>query len=441
VAFLDSGNVGDVGGNAMGKASSSFFESLLKERCCLCVGAGATTTYVGSWKTLLGKLLGRRFVSAWLSEGQSFDHISRYINEDCFSGFFTEEGFLEIGEFLLADDSVPKPEGFTQSIAVWQELLFSEQVSDIIQRGISDALKKECLNAVCSRYGKCLMGHNTTHSYVDIYNVYKDGKEPCGFINKNFGTAMSLVEICLKSQTRHVITYNFDTVIEETLYEVIDAGSDDASGIRQIHIWTFGSKKSTLEVLHSDRCSVFLHQGTWDDGSKSLTDSGAIHFYHVHGVASGNRIAGESGQLVFSQHSYEVYQDTPLNWSNQVLQYLFSQYRVIAVGFSGTDTNFRYFASHHIKSEVNDFLFGKERDENRIVFLKAKQPYRDAIRAALDKCEPKRIGNIQDRMEERFLSYCTSMVENYYRNYYDISIKWVETYTDIARVLHKALSK
>jgi hypothetical protein len=380
-------------------------------------------------------------MSAWLSEGQPFSDVSAFVGDDCFSKFFTEQGYLELGEFLLADETVPAPAGRGVDGKTWQEVLFSRQVTDIIQVGTREALKKACEKESCKHEDTCPFKKEGAHSLEDVFAVYSQHATSCDFIGE-YSTSAAITELCAVAGVRYVVTYNFDTVIEEMLYDALTSGRlGNKSKVREIHIWTFGALSTEEKVLDdsgSTSCSVILHQGAWEDPT-SLRSANAIHFFHVHGVAPGEWLLKEvdiASHLIFSQHSYEVYQGSLYNWSNQVMQYLFSKYNVLAVGFSGTDANFRSFMLNHNKSPMKGLLVDAQPHVTKTFFLKARQPYREAIKKALSSDGKKCAADTQERLTNFFLKYCTDMIENYYKSYYKIGIEWVDDYTDVADTLH-----
>ncbi len=428
----------------MSKCGVSELVPYVSEPYCLCVGAGCTGQFVGTWKTLLGKLLGRRFVSMWLSEHKPYPDIAPFAKEDYFSEFFTEEGNLELGEFLLSDDNASPPGAHTASVIAWQERLFSRQVADIIRQSVGETLTRTCSKDDCKKRKTCPMRRE--HSLGEVYKVYLGSKGfvasgkrkgvKCPFIDQ-YATTMAVVELCASGRTRHVINYNFDTVIEETLFQAISSGVAK-SPFNEIHIWTYGDSKRPRQIdKKSNRCKIVFHQGLWDDDSKSLHASNAIHVFHVHGVASDLSLKDASGQLIFSQHSYRVYQEAPLNWSNQVLQYLFSKYKVIGVGFSGTDENFRFFAAGHARSSMEGLSAYTRKRGASIVFLRAKCSYRDAINGRIKKANKGMPKRLRKKYTNEFLKYCTKMIDFYYRDYFDVDTVWRNEYLDVAKTLHK----
>ena len=416
---------------------------LVSESHCLCIGSGVTVKYVGSWKELLGSMLGQRFASNWLTKNKPYSAIARFAEGNSFYNFFNDADYLEIGEFLLSDNSIPRPEGFSGRDKEWQERLFSRFVSNMISEKTKKMLNESCPEDKakgCRVSDGCPLAKNGAHSFAETFTSYrcfmdrvsKGGKRKGCMLNGGIDTTMAVVELCISGKIKFVIDYNFDLIIEETLCEAIKANK--GTPVQEIHIWTYGSRAEPETVQYSDECKVVVHRGFGESDHANLNAANAIHFFHVHGAASGLGFKYISSQLVFSQHSYERYQGSPLNWSNQVLEYFLSRCNVVAVGFSGVDENFRHFAKMHAKAPTCG-PFGKVQDAGRkMVLLKARYPYRDAIKKGVGKSKKDK------EVVEEFLGYCTKMVTNYYRDYYHIDTEWVGDYADVAEVVSRIAS-
>ena len=410
-------------------------EGLLAKPCCLCIGAGVTRKFVGGWKELLGVMLGKRFVSDWLDNEGPYSEVSKYDGAEFFSEFFCEEGFLELGEFLLSDNKAAAPAEYDDKRKAWQEKVFSQQVADIIHDRIGASLGRRCDCSACPVKSECPLRSSGAHSLKDVYASYrlfrervlgpKDKGGACLAV-RDFGTAMSVVDICASGRIRNVINYNFDTVVEEALYEAISARAVE-SDIDEIHIWTYGTPREPRTVLSSPSCSVILHQGNWDGDIAYLSSKRAVHFFHLHGVAAGSELVDVSGQLIFSQHSYTTFQECMFNWSNVVMEYLLSRFSVIAVGFSGTDPNFRLSVTNHLRSTMEGLSAYESVPREEVLFVKAVEPYRGAIE--------KRIPDGSPEIVTAFLEYCKGMVSDYYLGYISVSTQWVDGYVDVSDAL------
>lgn len=409
---------------------------------CLCLGSGATLKFVGTWDQLLGTMLGERFIHRWTSDGHDASMVSGLKNKDVFSNFFDNEGYLEKGEFLLAEQPEPTVSE--------REKAFSMAVDAMIQRSIAARLGKQCARGSAGSCKKarersgCPLTRSGKRTLGEVFRAYqlfcdmdKDGDDlrECALVN-GVDTTMALVELCATGKVRYVINYNFDLVIEEALWHVLEGvlatpAAHATTPIDAIHVWTYGRSKEQEEIRAGSKCRVVLHRGRWQDDVECLKDPSAIHFFHVHGVASGPTITSAAGNLVFSQHSYEEYQDSPLNWSNQVLDHMLARYDVIGVGFSGVDANYRYFAKLHNGASRNA-LFGESGGagpNKQTILLKAKAPYRNSIKA--EPCVS------DDAMADTFLEYCCEMVTNYYSGFYHIRTVWADEYADVAEVVHR----
>ena len=424
----------------MTNRSASGVSSCLQGSFGLCLGSGVTREFVGDWNALLSKMLLRRFASGWAAKGHSYADV-RVPEEKSARlpiGFFADEGPLEVGEFLLADDSLMTPEQYKADQAAWQERFFSRQVSDVVHESIADKLCESCESTTCSKLAKCSLHADGKHTLGDVYEAFchmtgfaakdDDDVRDCDYLKKAL-TTMTVVELCARKNVRFVVNYNFDTVVEEMLYGAITKALVDTD-IERIHIWTSGQIDVSNQLLDSRRCKIVLHRGGWVDGAPDLLEGakGSIHFFHVHGIGSGADIPDLGDRLVFSQHSYRAYQDAPFNWSNQILQYVLARHRLIGIGFSGTDANFRHFAWNYMRSMPAPSDREGSSVEQRIVFLKSNNTFRERAEEMAD-----------DSDLRSFLRDCSAdMVERYYGAYYGVHTVWVNSYQELARELHEA---
>ncbi len=412
-------------------------ESCFAGRFCLCLGSGATREFVGDWNTLLGKMLARRVASSLMAEGMPYATVEKLTVAEAykaFTHFFSDEGYLEIGEFLLADDSLEAPERFKDDLPAWQERIFSRQTEDVIRESVSESLKRMCPDSSCDAVKPCPLQEDGEHTLANMYDVYsqtidsvKSAKErDCAHLDR-YLTTMAVVELCAKKGVQYVVNYNFDTVVEEMLCETIDSRLVE-SRIREIHIWSDGTKTSPQKLISKSNCSVILHQGGWSEGIETLRSNKSIHFFHVHGVVSRFSGLDAECQLVFSQHSYRAYQNSPYNWGNQVLQYLLSQFDMVGIGFSGNDQNFRHFTSRYAITMLRDFAVeSRERDvRKRIILVKSKKTHQKAAKDMTGDHE----------VREHLVEHTTHMIEKYYASYYGVQTVWVEDYWEIAKMLH-----
>jgi len=423
--------------------------------------------FVGSWETLLGKLFARRFVSEWLNDADhSYADIRRYAKSDMYHHFFVEESVLEKGEFLLADKKTAMPKGYLNQPEAWHEQLFSSEVHAVLRESIRQTLVRTCVGepgrvacAACPLYGDS-SSPDCSYTLGDMYAVYAEVAEGIAIIKRdeicpyllNHATTTAVVEYCARSNVRYVITYNFDTVVEEMLFEAIERGAINRSdtAIHEIHLWTFGRPKDSRRVASGGTVEVYYHQGGCPDDLSALSRSGTIHFFHVHGVSASEMFEGVASQLVFSEHSYQAYQDACFNWSSRVLQSVLTRYPVDAIGFSGTDANFRFVVQGLRQAGMREVFGGGEPAMPEIRLLKASEPYQTAINAQATIELAKQVkaeGRTPDASDkpskhivEFFEHMATGMVGDYYRNSHGIDTIWVASYFQVAAALHYAAS-
>ncbi len=120
---------------------------------------------------------------------------------------------------------------------------------------------------------------------------------------------------------RRVLTYNYDTLVQEFLMDV------------------FG--------VNPDR--IFTHPGEWNRCSRKGIDD-PIDIFHVHGCIPrrerlerpSSAFPKESEQIVLTESSYyNTEQLGAYNWQNSIQSYYLNRDSCIFVGFSADDYNFR----------------------------------------------------------------------------------------------------
>lgn len=425
-------------------ATRKTLEEYVAEGCCLLLGAGVTSGYVGTWDTLLSKLLAERFrsrsavasASTRTGAGVPVAGVADY------AGFFKEESNTEKAEFLLSDIAA-LPSGYLGGLKEWQEDQFSDRVSLKIRESLEGVMGRNCSvgTTKCPIHGtaaaSCPMREDPSvlggqHAFADMYGAYAllsttaaGGSLACDFLER-YATTMTVVELCARRDIRFVVTYNFDTVVEEMLLDAL-AGGLVESNLKQIHIWTYGKPEKDFVLREAGEFRVAYHQGWKTEDLSFMAEADAIHFIHVHGVAAAGMLHKRKGsRLIFSDHSYQVYQSAYLNWSNTMLQELFSRHPVVGIGFSGIDANFRFFVANHGKSYMRS-LTSDESSATRIVLIKAAQDYQRSIEK----------GGVADAaVIADYARQCREMSETYYWTYFGIKTHWEERFLDIAETLH-----
>ena len=463
---------------------------------CLLIGSGVTRKFVGTWPELLNQLLCARLINRWLDdsnhESNDIQELIRYIEK---FDFFKGEGHLEQGDYLLSDDCEP---GSLNSLneLVWQEKYFSNQVSLALEKKIQkyslNPLEKKrdmCEGKKCSTV--CAAFNKSIKKPSDFFVTLKEVNENKPFSTReeredqfkncplyhDISTLMAVVEICLSGSIRHIINYNFDTVIEQILADerVLElSGRYTEKEPLHIHIWTYGQskqtdieKKKTDVVWKSSRSVLHFHFGEdWIYQETLPSNENHIHFYHVHGIGgipedwktnpsdssdSSDSLDSldslkllENIPIIFSEHSYTEYQKAEYNWSNRTIVNLMRKFSIMMVGFSGEDANFRSIARSIKNSNLYEILTGyyednKEKPGN-LILLRSRSEHKEEFEGALNNCYKDSAivhGTSKDisGQVEFFSDIYEKMVSNYYRNYFNISVYWEDNFDKIAGFL------
>lgn len=319
------------------------FSELCNQRMALCVGAGLTAYFIGDWRTLLRKLLAMRchnVVRAFSDKeltvnDRMFNKTWTKTNVDKYIGhlknsFFTEStSTLEIGEYLMYDESDHAPKIGTEAEPSYREIFFAEQVRYVISGSIEKKLEKSSASSI-------------EEYFVDLYrrkfignekNIYENGSDDDEV--KGIATLAAVVKLCIKKKIKNIVTYNFDMILDklianEEVWELFGETLNVA-----VHVHTY-LKAEPMMVLG-------------DKKSKNI-----VNIYHVHGVL--DQEIEEVGPIIFSENSYQNYQKTILNWSNVRLADTMLKYDILCVGFSGDDANFRMLRRFLAESMTNPIM-------------------------------------------------------------------------------------
>lgn len=453
---------------------------------CLCVGSGITRYFVGTWPELLNQLLCARMINRWLdspeekrADGKPVPaHKAEAIRElianmNQFS-FFEGEGNLEQGDYLLSDDRKPGALLNFSDEQIWQEKYFSEQVSLQVRKKVGDYCKdplhgkrSQCECKSCKDTCPIFSG---THEKQPsgIYMGLKKANEKRPFKTReereslyrectlyhDLSTLMAVVELCLAGKIKYIINYNFDLIIEQILANdaVLRSKGRTESTPLHIHIWTYGnSTVRTKERKADEDHSLYrLHIHLGEEWSFKLKpgedeDGHAIHFFHVHGIGgvpeewkNQYEELKDTRPIVFSEHSYMEYQRAVFNWSNRTMINLLHRFPILTVGFSGEDANFRSVLRAIKNSDLSRILSDHSTDnageESRIILLRAKNEHEKKFRESLKNAAPKDPSH-NEELVKFFSGIYEKMVANYYRNYFDITVRWEKDFDSIAGFL------
>lgn len=153
----------------------------------------------------------------------------------------------------------------------------------------------------------------------------------------------------MEQNTRQdVITYNYDDLLENSLYSRLE-----------------GEKTKSREIIKSI---------SYTDTDKRLEER-KINICHIHGKVSRVSDDHDSEQLVLSESSYHDIEAADYKWIHTVQADAMINSTCLFVGFSAEDYNFRRIVRKNEKTEqnyiffaINDFVnavFGKIVEENQ----------------------------------------------------------------------------
>jgi len=369
-------------------------EHLEDANLALCVGSGITSYFVGDWRTLLNKLLVMRCSSVLLNTPEEelksgdmalskskFTELKDYILHLDAPFLSANTSPLEIGEYLMYDPDDDAPNVGVINEDIYRETFFAEQVRHIILNNIAE---------------------KTEGNPIDEYFL-AHYKEPY------LATLASVISLCLRKDIRHIITYNFDTILDQLL-----------------------ASKKIREKFKALHVPVEIHAYTYQDAEpvlllKSVSSEESeivINIYHVHGIIN-NEIKEPQLPIIFSENSYQSYQQTSLNWSNIRLADIMSRFHTLCIGFSGDDANFRM---------LRHFL--SQREENPVMgeIGQKKEMY-------LMKVFDKDINNLADSVKANEHQECAyacvktyfNIINAYFEKQLNTHIVWSDGYDEMAK--------
>lgn len=384
----------------------------------LCIGAGVTASLVGSWTYLLNELAVMRCCDEQMWDnpfapiadiGKMREFINR--NERGKEGSFipNSTNVLEQGEYLLYDscDGIAKKleeNGQTGREQFWREEFFAAQTESVISKKIKEKL-----------------GNKTI---VEHFLNWKANPS----ISPDIGTLAAVVELCVKKNVNEIITYNFDTLLDQLLC------SED--------VWNSFAKKNEQKNIE-----VY----TYPDGHKerehiiSSDERKTIRIYHVHGVLDESF----GTNIVFSENSYLEYQDRALNWSNVKIADTMFHSTMLCVGFSGTDPNFRYLCRLLKANASLARIDGSEDNSGIINDVYLIRVYNTDGKSDVGRFIPRKLdASGKETKEPDFPSepteiactyYCVKtylkVVRDYYFHQLGTKILWAEKYQDAANLI------
>lgn len=351
-----------------------------ENKMALCVGAGVTAQYVGTWFDLIGKLISERFVD-WSITGRTTKE-----KRDFFSSITVSSkngiSATELGQYLLLDDR-DKCEEIDNPLyaAKWKELYLATQ----IQSHMPD-MRESVVKAI----SKCDPENNTFDALLTLCNCMKS-------VEKG------------EYAFRHIINYNYDTMFESCL---------NSKQYRAV----LCTKNSGRTLHFFPQMKVISSSGDYGPFEGYEENPGMRCHYHVHGCLERD---GMPTPVVFSESSYDDLGKRHYQWCNQVQAELCMRFPLLFVGFSGNDPNFRRLLKEMGCSHVENkgsFLFMRLSDVREIIQLQSE------ISIKVDSKKKK--AWIDDAVEMLLES-----IEYYYKKTYNIHVLWYQEYSEIAKTL------
>lgn len=384
--------------NHFSNNGKSYIERIKKhldnESLALCVGSGITSYFIGDWRLLLNKLLVMRCSSVLLNmpekelenEGEmllksKFTELEDYILHLDAPFLSANISPLEIGEYLMYDSDDDSPNVGVINEDIYRETFFAEQVRHIILNNIAEKAERKP---------------------IDEYFL-EHCREPY------LSTLVSVVRLCLKKDIRHIITYNFDTILDHLL-----ASKKIREKFNALHV------SVEIRVYSYQKAEpVFQLTSVSPEESEVI-----INIYHVHGIIN-DKIEKNQLPIIFSENSYQSYQQTSLNWSNIRLADIMSRFHTLCIGFSGDDANFRM---------LRRFL--SEREDNPV--MGEIDPKKEMY---LMKVFDKDINNLANPVNANAHQECAyacvktyfNIINSYFEKQLDTHIVWSDGYGKMAQ--------
>lgn len=343
---------------------------LTKRGITLCIGSGVTSHYVGDWKSLICKLFQQRCYDRYCEEkvDDTEEQLTKMYKElqDLELENADYISPVEFGEYLLLDardfsDDIKDETTRKQ----WREVYLASQIQTLMPN------MKQSIKEI-----------------VENYNPLKN-------------TLDAALTLCLKrlntsTPIQHLITYNYDTIIDECL-----RSRDYLDKVYQ----SCSYEPPTIQVYSNpDEAILFVCKG-----------EKKINIYHVHGMLTEDDLPV---QVVFSESSYDLLTEQQYAWANQIQAELCLRFPLLFVGFSGHDPNFRRLLKAIARgSKIPcSYLFLRTSDLEDMLTSKKG-------------CD---IGSDVKNFALRVLRETT---EYYYKEMYNIKIIWYSDYSEIAEFL------
>lgn len=462
-------------------------QSVKDGRLALLIGAGVTAGLVGNWKELLNELAIMRCGSqacksddAWKPDKPRLNQLRDYIKKVKDASFLpVDTGVLEQGEYLMYDPDDMEAQHLNRQTASderWRERCFAAQVGDAIRclthKHLCDArgkmpktLEKDfedwCDNSADDVFGvrrrdvsnndacvKALKDQKITAEALaeklqDRYGLSTDladlraeaaktkadaaeieaavferlaAQAADALWRPGYGTLYQMLRLCALGGVQEVITYNFDTIFDRLLMDPDIQRRLGAKATRPVQVYSFHNERPVeLKGANTDR-----------------KNADAVRIYHVHGILDGEEDKEArlpDMPIIFSENSYQTYQNRVMNWSNIRIAEAINTYDLLCVGFSGTDANFRNLVQLCRQLQGTP-IFASGMNPHKVFLTRACKYDVDRYTKAKDTFT-------SEELECAFWCVGTyfDLVQMYYAYQLGITVLWSEDFDDMAKQL------
>lgn len=426
----------------------------------LCIGSGVTRGLVGEWNDLLNEIASslfyRKIMEKYLGKdnsngaiGLTGSDVHDFLN-NLWGGFPDTTNVLEKGEYLAAqcDKGPLEQKKKTQcsdsfdTTPNWRELVFAEITLDVSRWLIANNISKNMRSLDPSKEKNVDLAKLEEYLidyYLEMVNhrdeISKKGqtmaKDDCF---RTIETLEAIISLCFSGKVRHIINYNFDTILETLL------SSEKVSEYYKPK----GGKSLQLEVYnpfynHENPLDIFI-------GNTIPEEHHSIRIDHVHGLLDGR--LEQISPIVFSEESYVSIRRAALHWSSLAIAKAITEGLMLCIGFSGEDDDFRTICQRMMENKqmgcanmeapmnYKSHIYLVASLKSRIGKIRKPLEKKIEERSHLVGTEPEITDKEKICTHELFIGYI-EMVEQYFKNHFDVQIIWVEDRPNIPTLLQE----
>jgi len=223
--------------------------------------------------------------------------------------------------------------------------------------------------------------------------------------NKGCGeTIVEIAKLLQRLKNAKVLTYNYDDYLE-------------------IALDTLSNRKIQYKTIYNEKMTNVHNKNT-------------IDIYHVHGYLPYNNENISDNRFIFSETSYNYMSDQIYHWSNRIQAETFLSNRVIFIGFSGTDVNFRQLMKE-IKRERSE----QSCDYTKHVMFMNYSSIINELLNSFDKDCGILLDDVKCPYAEKTLEYIAKSImgakASYYLEQLGIELLWYNELSEIPDIIHE----